>query len=99
MADCFRAMEHAKDQVASGWHGIIERLVADLAVMGWDGHVRLVRRHHGDALVFSIVSNDILLWRRIERAREESEHTCENCGDPGKDGLCLGCASFLGFPR
>jgi len=90
--DPYWAMEYAKKQVAPGWYGVIERLVADLAALGWDGDVRHVNSDRG-ALLFLIGRGSERIWKRVDQAIKESIRTCENCGARGWLGICSGCAT------
>ena len=93
----YRSLEYARTKVAPGWYEIIDNLVADLTILGWNGDVRQVGREHGGELLFRVGVHDEAIRKRIYRAKRESECTCENCGDRGRHGLCSGCAT-LPFP-
>ena len=88
-----------QSKVGPGWAGIIERLVADLSALGWDGEVGQVKEKFG-GLRFYINAQTDEMWERTIQACEESVQTCEECGAPGtlrKDRrwwktLCTRCA-------
>jgi hypothetical protein len=71
-----------KSGVGPGWHPIVDRLVADLLKLGWDGKVRQVKEKLG-GLRFYIEQTMDALHDRIDTARAESYRTCETCGKPG----------------
>jgi hypothetical protein len=52
-------------------------------------------RDPGGKLLFSVGSADGSMMKRIREAVEESRQTCENCGDPAANGLCMGCATLI----
>ncbi|RJQ27076.1 hypothetical protein C4577_02020 [Candidatus Parcubacteria bacterium] len=76
-------LEDIKNCVGEGWNGIIERLVADLEKLGWDGTVAQVKEKFG-GLRFYIGGGTHEVWERISEAEKESMNTCQNCGKPGK---------------
>lgn len=71
--------------VGPGWHGIIRRLITDLATMGWDGTVMQVKEKFGGLRFYIGASNDDV-FERVSKAEIESYDTCETCGEPGTSG-------------
>lgn len=69
--------------VGAGWRNLLDRLIDDLFVLGWDGVVAQVKEKFG-GLRFYIGSGDSKIWDRIQEAENESYRTCEDCGDLGK---------------
>lgn len=76
-------VEGVKQCVEPGWGAIIERLVADLNALGWDGNICQVKEKFG-ALRFYIVEGTSEIFERIHQAEKESAVTCEFCGKPGR---------------
>lgn len=77
-------------EVGPGWAGIIERLVADLFVLGWNGEVLQAKEKFGGLRFYittlptwSAPPNENALKTRINEAADESYKTCEECGVPG----------------
>src|SRR5665213_2711813 len=71
-----------QNKVGPGWADIIERLVADLVALGWDGEVCQVKEKFG-GLRFYINAQTDEMWERAILACEESVQICEECGAPG----------------
>ena len=71
-----------QSKVGPGWAVIIERLVADLFALGWDGEALQVKEKFG-GLRFYINAPTDQMWERTILACEESVQICEECGDPG----------------
>jgi hypothetical protein len=76
------SIDSLKGCVGPGWHGILERLVADLFALGWDGVVAQVKEKFG-GLCFYIGGGSDAIFDRIDLATDESYRTCEDCGEPG----------------
>ncbi len=91
-----------QNKVGPGWAGTIERLVADLFALGWDGEVLQVKEKFG-GLRFYINAQTDEMWERAILACEESVKICEDCGAPGilrnvrgwRRTLCARCGSEL----
>lgn len=76
-------MYHAYSQVPKGWHGIVDRLEADLLALGWDGKVDQVKEKFG-GLRFYISNGTSAMYERIEQAEIASQGTCQVCGAAGR---------------
>jgi hypothetical protein len=63
--------------VPSEWAGIVERLVADLFVLGWNGEVLQVKEKFGELRFYPSPDRTDEMWERICQATEESRSvTC-----------------------
>jgi len=71
-----------QSQVGKGWGDILERLVIDLANLGWNGEVMQVKEKFG-VLCFYVGASNAAIRNRIDQAGEESAITCEWCGQLG----------------
>ncbi|MGH7274486.1 MAG: hypothetical protein ACREIQ_08535 [Nitrospiria bacterium] len=69
--------------VGRGWRMLVGRLIDDLFSMGWDGQLIQIKEKFG-GLRFYVSAATEEISKRIEQAAEESEHTCETCGEEGK---------------
>lgn len=76
-------LEDIINQVGVGWSNILERLVKDLELLGWDGKLLQVKEKFG-MLRFYIPFGSDEIDKRIEQAEDESINTCELCSKPGK---------------
>lgn len=74
--------DRVKEEVGSGWGGVIERLIADLQDLGWNGEIHQVKEKFG-ALRFYVGPANDAIYARIVRAENESMKVCERCGNPG----------------
>jgi hypothetical protein len=77
--------------VGPGWSKIVQRLIRDLFLLGWDGNLHQIKEKFG-GLRFYIGGGSDAIYRRIDQAEAESFKTCELCGEPGKlyaDGWCI----------
>jgi hypothetical protein len=75
-------VEAIEPRIGPGWYSIIDRLVADLLELGWDGRVLQVKEKFG-GLRFYIEQTTEVLHNRIDKAKDEAYRTCEVCGKPG----------------
>ncbi len=86
-------------EVGDGWLPIVDRLVGDLIAMGWGRDLAQIKEKFGG---FRFYADDLSeeMYARVEQAKEEAWHTCEDCGAPGEVGgtrwLRTLCASCLG---
>lgn len=69
--------------IGEGWVDLVETLIADLIVLGWDKDLHQVKEKFG-GLRFYIGTATQLMYDRIARAERESYKTCEQCGGPGQ---------------
>jgi hypothetical protein len=68
--------------IGPGWYPIIDRLVADLLKLGWDGEVLQVKEKFS-TLRFYIDQSSEVLRDRIAMAEDEASRTCNRCGQSG----------------
>ena len=75
--------------IGPGWYPIIDRLVADLLKLGWNGEVLQVKEKFS-ALRFYIEQRSEVLNDRIVMATDEASRTCHWCGQSGspREGQC-----------
>ena len=76
-------IDSIKNCVGPGWGDSLDRLVADLLSLGWDGELHQVKEKFG-GLCFYIGGGSGNIFARIDQAGDESLRTCEKCGAPGK---------------
>jgi hypothetical protein len=76
-------VEGIKRCVGAGWGPLVERLVDDLFLLGWDGELHQVKEKFG-GLRFYIGNGSDEIFERIDQAEDESFTICEECGKPGK---------------
>lgn len=69
--------------VGPGWHDIVNRLIDDLFVLGWDGSLHQIKEKFG-GLRFYIGGGTDAVHGRIRIAESESDRTCDECGAPGE---------------
>ena len=65
-----------------GWFTIIENLIVDLVMLGWDKRLCQVKEKFG-GLRFYIEGGTDAIFARIAEAERLSGKTCEVCGEPG----------------
>lgn len=65
-----------------GWLPILDRLLTDLFVMGWNGRLSQVKEKFGLIRVY-LDCGTVAQYRRVEQAERESASVCETCGQPG----------------
>ena len=69
-------------QFLPGWKSIVEDLIK--AIKGYPNKITQMTDCHSILEVkFNVLkpTKEIIVWRAIERAREESQLTCAQCGD------------------
>lgn len=66
-----------------GWENLIERLISDLFVLGWDGCLFQIKEKFG-GLRFYVGTMSKPISKRILQAEDESVETCIVCGKRGK---------------
>jgi hypothetical protein len=66
-----------------GWYPLIQKLIEDLIVLGWDKNISQVKEKFG-GLRFYIGSGTEEIFERIIQAEKESYSICEICGEPGE---------------
>lgn len=71
-----------QEEVGPGWSGIIEKLVADLFTVGWNGVVLQCKEKLG-GLRFYTGETTTEMDTLISAAEYESYKICEQCGKPG----------------
>ena len=75
-------LDHVLAGVGPGWSKIVQRLIRDLFILGWDGELHQIKEKFG-GLRFYIGGGSDAIFRRIDAAEAESVRTCEACGEPG----------------
>ena len=100
-----------KGSLPDGWADVLDRLCQDLEIFHWRAAmIQELRYDNGqmfffsdfpDPTSFSFTTEEIelfsqLLKKRVQRAREETRHTCEICGKAGKQQkqfsvICVRC--------
>lgn len=75
-------LECVLNQVGTGWHGLVTRLIEDLFELNWDGQLHQIKEKFG-GLRFYIGPATPQIRERIGLAERESYQTCESCGLPG----------------
>lgn len=78
-----RVVRGGTTAVGVGWHKLIEDLVKDLFIMGWNGEVYQAKEKFG-SLRFYVNGINEELCGRIDKAEHQSIKTCEVCGKKGK---------------
>lgn len=78
-------------QVGAGWQSLLEELIKDLFVLGWNGGLMQVKEKFGGLRFYIGAAADDVperttkdIHERIEKAEAESLSICEKCGLPGK---------------
>lgn len=69
-------------ECGDGWAEIIDSLLADLIVMGWNRYVAQCKEKFG-ALRFYCGEGSTEIFARISKAERESAKFCETCGSTG----------------
>ena len=69
--------------VGPGWYQLIHDLIHDLIELGWDKQACQVKEKFG-GLRFYINGGSNEIFKRIQKAENESMETCEETGKPGK---------------
>jgi hypothetical protein len=67
--------------VPDGWLGILDRLLGYLRRVGWSGRIHQIKAKFG-RLAFYAEDMDAVVAGAIQKAEDDSLHTCEDCGDP-----------------
>jgi len=75
-------LEQVCSQVGPGWKSLVSALITDLFRFGWDGNLHQIKEKFG-GLRFYIGAGTEEIFDAINRAEDESQHTCEECGQPG----------------
>lgn len=78
-------LDHVLAGVGRGWTKIVQRLIRDLFLLGWDGELHQIKEKFG-GLRFYIGGGSDAIWKRIDDAEKESLRTCDVCGAPGEPG-------------
>lgn len=68
--------------VGPGWRPLMDKLVADLEALGWDGTILQVKEKFGGLRFYIGAAND-KIFDRISQAEVDSYKICEECGQPG----------------
>ncbi len=76
-----------------GWKDIVERLIVDLIVLGWNREVHQIKDKFG-GLRFYVDKDSAGIIERIYAAENESMRTCEECGKPGQR-VYLGNGAYI----
>lgn len=69
-------------QVGPGWKSIVENLINDLFLLGWNGEYVQIKEKFG-GLRFYIQNGNTEIRQRIHQAEQESVRTCDVCGNDG----------------
>jgi hypothetical protein len=77
-------IKDVKHCVGKGWEGILDRLIAQIEALGWDGCLHQVKEKFG-GLRFYIGAASPEIFAAIDAAEIESFKTCEDCGAPGRE--------------
>lgn len=73
------------DDVGPGWRGLLDRLHTDITVLAPDYEVDQVKEKYGALRIYLTgCSDDVELL--LDNAEAESQHICEECGNPGETG-------------
>lgn len=70
-------------EIEEGWYPLIKELITDLIAMGWDKEVTQVKEKFG-GLRFYVNNESDEMFKRIQKAVNDSCITCEVTGNPGK---------------
>lgn len=70
-------------EVEEGWYPLIKDLITDLINLGWNKEITQVKEKWG-TLRFYINEGNKEIFKRIDKAEEESENTCEITGKVGE---------------
>jgi len=76
-------LDYVLQGVGPGWSKIVQRLIRDLFILGWDGQLHQIKEKFG-GLRFYIGGGSDAIFERINKAENESFKVCESCGEPGK---------------
>jgi hypothetical protein len=68
---------------SSGWYPLIQELIQDLIVLGWNKQICQVKEKFG-GLRFYINEGSDEIYDRITKAERDSYDTCEKCGTVGE---------------
>ena len=69
-------------ECGKGWKPLVDKLIADLRAVGWNGDIHQIKEKFG-GLRFYIGEGNEKIWDLIDRASKESYTICEECGEPG----------------
>lgn len=75
--------QSVQDAVCRGWRPLVGRLYDSLLAAGWDGRLVQVKEKFG-GLRFYVEREPLEVRRLIYAAMDESERTCEVCGETGE---------------
>lgn len=78
----YDSLESVYEQVGPGWKSLVEKLIIDLDVLGWDHQLLQIKEKFG-GLRFYIAQGSDDMWNRVYQAEKESYSICEDCGKPG----------------
>lgn len=70
-------------EVEEGWYPLIKDLITDLINLGWNKEITQVKEKWG-TLRFYINEGNKEIFKRINKAEEESENICEITGKVGE---------------
>lgn len=66
-----------------GWHGIIDDLIKDIIVLGWDKRLSQIKEKFGGLRFYPEGTTDAI-HERIYAAERDSFRYCQFCGEPGR---------------
>lgn len=69
--------------VGPGWKSLLDNLVDELLVLGWDGTIMQVKEKFG-GLRFYIGAGSDEVHDVVRKAEAASTYICETCGEPGQ---------------
>lgn len=69
--------------VPPGWEPLVRALVTDMIALGWDRNLQQIKEKFG-GLRFYTGTISAECHERIQKAEDESLHTCQRCGAEGK---------------
>ena len=72
--------EAVLDQVPDSWKPIVDKLIDDLFQVGWNGEIAQIKEKFG-GLRFYINYGSDAIFDLIDKAEDESETVCINCGE------------------
>jgi hypothetical protein len=81
-------------EVEEGWYPLIKELITDLIAMGWDKEVTQVKEKFG-GLRFYVGNESDEMFKRIQKAENDSYDICEVTGNSGKLRTNLGWIKTL----
>lgn len=69
--------------VNSGWYGLLQNLIQELIVAGWDKKLNQSKEKFG-GLCFYVENYNTEIREIINKYERMSHIICEDCGEPGK---------------